>query len=86
MPLSHPFVERLIGTVRRELLDQIPFWGGRDLACKLQHFKDYYNRERTHVSLAGRTPETSDANVRRRHSMSRATDGDRTAEVYFSYR
>ena len=65
VPLSHPFIERLIGTIRRELLDQIPFWGGRDLACKLRHFKDYYNRERTHVSLAGRTPETSDANVRR---------------------
>ena len=26
VPLSHPFVERLIGTVRRECLDQIPFW------------------------------------------------------------
>jgi len=26
VPLSHPFVERLIGTVRRELLDLVPFW------------------------------------------------------------
>jgi putative transposase len=26
VPLSHPFVERAIGTVRRELLDQFPFW------------------------------------------------------------
>jgi len=25
VPLSHPFVERLIGTIRRELLDQAPF-------------------------------------------------------------
>ena len=25
IPLSHPFVERLIGTVRREYLDQVPF-------------------------------------------------------------
>ena len=30
VPLSHPFVERLIGTVRREFLDQSPFWGARE--------------------------------------------------------
>jgi transposase InsO family protein len=29
VPLSHPFIERLVGTVRRELLDQIPFWNAR---------------------------------------------------------
>jgi hypothetical protein len=28
VPLSHPFVERLIGTVRREYLDRILFWTG----------------------------------------------------------
>jgi hypothetical protein len=26
IPMSHPFVERLIGSVRRELLDQTFFW------------------------------------------------------------
>ncbi len=31
VPLSHPFVERLIGTIRREYLDQVPFWNTRDL-------------------------------------------------------
>jgi hypothetical protein len=35
MPLSHPFVERLIGTIRRELLDAVPFWTARDLGRKL---------------------------------------------------
>jgi hypothetical protein len=25
-PISHPFVERLIGSLRRELLDQVFFW------------------------------------------------------------
>ena len=28
VPLSHPFVERLIGTTRREVLDQVLFWNG----------------------------------------------------------
>jgi putative transposase len=26
VPMSHPFVERLIGTIRREFLDHVPFW------------------------------------------------------------
>src|SRR5262249_34333091 len=34
-PLSHPFVERLIGTLRREYLDRILFWSTVDLAEKL---------------------------------------------------
>jgi putative transposase len=56
VPLSHPFVERVIGTVRRELLDHIPFWGARDLERKLRNFRDYYNHGRVHASLKGVTP------------------------------
>jgi hypothetical protein len=29
VPLSHPFVERLIGTIRREFLDHVLFWNPR---------------------------------------------------------
>ena len=36
VPLSHPFVERLIGTVRREHLDQTLFWTAADLEEKLR--------------------------------------------------
>ena len=35
VPLSHPFVERLIGTMRREFLDHVLFWNARDLERKL---------------------------------------------------
>ena len=31
-PVSHPFVERLIGTIRREYLDHVLFWNAVDLA------------------------------------------------------
>ena len=56
-PVSHPFVERLIGTVRREYLDQMFFWNRMDLEQKLEQFKTYYNELRVHQSLNGATPE-----------------------------
>ena len=40
VPVSHPFVERLIGSVRRELLDQTLFWNSLDLERKLGSFRD----------------------------------------------
>src|SRR6202047_29650 len=33
-PVSHPFVEWLIGTIRREYLDRVFFWNAVDLARK----------------------------------------------------
>ena len=56
VPTSHPFVERLIGTVRREYLDRILFWTA-DLETKLLDFQHYYNGQRTHAGLDGRLPE-----------------------------
>jgi putative transposase len=55
--VSHPFVERLIGTVRREYLDRMFFWNALDLERKLQAFSLYYNHGRIHQSLGGSTPE-----------------------------
>jgi putative transposase len=56
VPVSHPFVERLIGTIRREYLDRVFFWNVVDLAQKLGEFRDYYNEDRVHRSLDGSTP------------------------------
>ena len=55
--LSHPFVERLIGTIRREYLDRTLFWTTADLETKLNEFRDYFNRHRAHAGLDGRPPE-----------------------------
>jgi transposase InsO family protein len=55
-PLSHPFIERLIGTIRREFLDHTLFWNNVDLERKLADFQAYYNHHRTHNSLGGDTP------------------------------
>jgi len=54
-PLSHPFVERLIGTIRREFLDQTLFWNTSDLERKLVDFRQYYNSHRVHTALDNTT-------------------------------
>ena len=56
LPVSHPFVERLIGTIRREYLNLVPFWNARDLENKLSSFKEFYNDQRCHYALDGDTP------------------------------
>lgn len=66
VPLSHPFVERLIGTLRREYLDQTLFWGTADLQRKLDDFADYYNAHRCHAGIGGIPPADRDEAAGRR--------------------
>jgi len=63
-----PFVERLIGTIRRECLDHTLFWNARDLEQKLADFQVYYNRQRTHGSLGGNTPAEMGGGVSKRRA------------------
>jgi putative transposase len=56
VPMSHPFVERQIGSVRRELLDHTLFWTAMDLENKLREYQCYYNEFRTHSGRNGTTP------------------------------
>jgi putative transposase len=61
LALSHPFVERLIGTIRREYLDRTLFWSTIDLERKLLDFQHYYNAHRTHSGLNGQLPDPTEA-------------------------
>ena len=54
-PTSHPFIERLIGTIRRVYLDQMFFLNKQDLERKLEIVAHYYNQHRVHQSLHGLT-------------------------------
>ena len=64
VPMSHPFVERLIGSIRRELLDHTVFWTATDLENKLREYQCYYNESRTHSGRDGSTPiESADSKV-----------------------
>jgi transposase InsO family protein len=67
LPLSHPFVERLIGTRRREYLDHALFWSASDLERKLDALRHYYNVHRAHTALGGNTPSefSSETMIRR---------------------
>jgi putative transposase len=56
-PASHPIVERLIGTIRREVLNQMFFWNALDLTRKLEMFRCNYDQQRVHRSLCGTTPD-----------------------------
>jgi hypothetical protein len=51
--------QRLIGSIRRELLDQTLFWTETDLENKLRNYKNYYNQHRCHSSREGVTPLSS---------------------------
>jgi hypothetical protein len=55
VPLSRPFVERLMGTIRREYLDHTLYWPTVDLENGLLDFRNYYNHHRTLHSWQGGT-------------------------------
>ncbi|MFT4583102.1 MAG: putative transposase [Gammaproteobacteria bacterium] len=46
VPVLQPFIERLIGTVRREYFDRVFFWNTVTLTRKLEAYRDYYNVHR----------------------------------------
>jgi len=54
-PWQNPFVERLIGTLRRECLDHVIVWNERGLRRYLRQYVAYYHRFRP-TSHSRRTP------------------------------
>jgi len=55
-PWQNAYVERLIGSIRRECLDHMIILGEAHLRCVLRSYADYYNGTRTHLSLDKDTP------------------------------
>jgi putative transposase len=56
-PWQNPYVERLIGSIRRECLDHVIVLNERHLKRTLKAYFDYYHRWRTHLSLEMDCPE-----------------------------
>ena len=55
-PWQNPYVERLIGTVRRQCLDRMLILGEAHLRQILSSYAAYYNQVRTHLALGKDTP------------------------------
>jgi len=56
-PWRNAFVERVIGTIRRECTDHIIPLSEAHLRRVLREYVKYYNEARTHQSLDGNAPE-----------------------------
>jgi transposase InsO family protein len=57
-PWQNAFAERLIGSIRRECVDQMVVLGEAHLRRMLQSYARYYNEIRTHRSLNDDAPLT----------------------------
>ncbi len=56
-PWQRAYVERVIGTIRRECLDRVIVFNEASLHRHVKSFMAYYHKSRTHLSLAKDTPE-----------------------------
>jgi putative transposase len=61
VPQQRAYVERVIGTIRRECLDHMIVFNEASLRRHLKLFLEYYHVSRTHLSLAKDTPESRPA-------------------------
>src|SRR6185503_9502613 len=56
-PWQNAYVERIIGSIRRECLDHVIVFDERHLRRVLSTYFEYHHRSRTHLSLAKVCPE-----------------------------
>jgi putative transposase len=56
-PWQRAYVERVIGSIRRECLDHVIVFQETSLRRTLNSYFDYYHRSRTHLSLGKDSPE-----------------------------
>ena len=56
-PWQRAYIERVIGTIRRECLDHMIVFNERSLHRHLKVFIAYYHRNRVHLALEKDTPE-----------------------------
>jgi putative transposase len=65
-PWQNPFVERVVGSIRRECVDHIIPMNRRHLQQALDSYRDYYNASRRHLGLGKDSPESREIEPRER--------------------
>ncbi len=55
-PWQNPFIERLIGSIRRECTDHSIILNEQHLRNIMNDYKEYYNKMRPHLSLNRNSP------------------------------
>lgn len=50
-PWQNPYCERVVGSIRRDMLDHVIVLNARHLTRLLTEYVNYYHRFRTHLSL-----------------------------------
>jgi transposase InsO family protein len=55
-PWQSPYVERIIGSIRRECLNHVIIFNERHLRKVLKSYAKYYHEARTHLSLDKQSP------------------------------
>jgi putative transposase len=68
-PWQNAYVERLIGSIRRECLDHVIVLSESHLRRVLRSYFAYYHRTRTHLSLAKDAPETRELQLPERSKV-----------------
>jgi transposase InsO family protein len=59
-PWQNPYVERLIGSIRRECLDHVIVMNESSLRRLVKSYLDYYHNSRCHLSLDKDSPDTEE--------------------------
>lgn len=62
-PWQNPYVERLIGSIRRECLNHVIVFNDRHLKKMLRAYFGYYHTARTHLALGKQCPEPRSAEL-----------------------
>src|SRR5262245_11913454 len=57
-PWQRAYVERVIGSIRRECLDHVIVFDEKSLRCTLRSYFSYYHRSRVHLSLNKDSPDS----------------------------
>jgi transposase InsO family protein len=82
--MSNATCERLVGTLRRELLDRMLILGERHLRSVLAEYQAHYNTARPHQGIAQRKPVLSGLINEYTRAALHPKDSQVTRQVLFS--